>query len=132
MGDIVPGLFLVFLVIAILPCLRAMGGSRQVVYYPLMRSTLLAALDRSSTPRNTELAKDIRADPIPSVWGHRTIAPVCVTPWQFFVAENPETLASLLQRFGQLTLAEASADLPGFTGDELWCKCSGEDLLDRI
>lgn len=131
-GDIVPGLFLVFLVIAILPGLRAMGGSRQVVYYPLMRSTLLAALDCASTPRNTELAKDIRSDLMPSVWGHRTITPVCVTPWQFFVAENPETLASLLQRFGQLTLAEASADLPGFTGDELWCKCSGQDLLDRI
>lgn len=131
-GEIVPGLFLVFLVIAILPGLRAMGGSRQVVYYPLMRHALLRALDRSSALINKELAKDIRSDHMTNVWGHRTIAPICADPWRLFIAKDPATFASLSQSFATQTLMETSGGLPGFVNDELWSQCAGEDFHERL
>lgn len=122
-GDIVPSLFLVFMVIAILPGLRAMGGSRQVVYYPLMRCTLLAALDRSSAAVNKALAKSLRSDRAPSVWGHRTIAPTCDDPWRMFSTSGSAKAAELFNTFANMTLCDASAGLPAFVTDELWSQC---------
>ena len=122
-GDIVPSLFLVFMVIAILPGLRAMGGSRQAIYYPLMRGALMAALDRSSVSADKVLATSLRADHAPSVWGHRTIAPTCDDPWRMFTAAGSGTAAALIDTFANMTLTDASAGLPGFVNDELWRQC---------
>lgn len=130
-GEIVPSLFMVFLVIGILPGLRALGGSRQTVYYPLMRQALLIALDRSSDPINASLAEAIRSDPMPSGWGHRTVAPIYAAPWQLFTADEPATLASLLEIFGSRSLEETSGELPGFVNDKLWSRLS-QQLLKTV
>lgn len=123
-GEIVPGLFLVFLVIAILPGVRALGGSRQIVYYPLMRFALLSALDGSAAPINKALAESVRSDQMPSVWGHRTIAPVSTSPWELYTTtrDDPEVRYSILEAFANRSLISASADLPTFTEDELWAQ----------
>ncbi|EYR77671.1 hypothetical protein [Shinella sp. DD12] len=122
-GEIIPSLFLVFMVVAILPGLRAMGGSRQVIYYPLMRGALLAALDRSSVSADKALAASLRSDNTPSVWGHRTIAPTCDDPWRMSPAAGSGRAAALIDTFANMTLADASAGLPGFVNDELWEQC---------
>lgn len=121
-GEVVPSLFLVFLVIAILPGARALGGSRQIVYYPLMRSILLSALNRSSAPINDALAKSIRSDQMPSAWGHRTIAPTTVSPWEHFLMtrNHPRGRYSILEAFADRTLISTSAGLPAFIDDDLW------------
>ncbi len=123
-GEIVPSLFLVFLVIAILPGVRALGGSRQVVYYPLMRFALLSALDRSAAPINKALARSVRSDRMPSVWGHRTITPTCTSPWEHYVAtcDDPRARYSILNAFDNHNLISTSADLPSFIEDELWAR----------
>ncbi|MGN6448582.1 MAG: hypothetical protein ACTHLK_08295, partial [Brucella intermedia] len=121
-GEVVPSLFLVFLVIAILPGARALGGSRQIVYYPLMRSALLSALNRSSAPINDALAKSIRSDQMPSAWGHRTIAPTTASPWEHFLMTRnyPRGRYSILEAFANRTLISTSAGLPAFIDDDLW------------
>lgn len=122
-GEIVPSLFLVFMVIAILPGLRAMGGSRQVIYYPLMRDALLAALDRSSDSADKAMAKSLRSDHAPSVWGHRTIAPTCYDPWRTIATARSVMAAELIDTLASMTLEDTSAGLPGFVNDELWRQC---------
>ncbi|MDC7259549.1 MULTISPECIES: hypothetical protein [unclassified Shinella] len=121
--EIVPSLFLVFMVVAILPALRALGGSRQIIYYPLMRAALLKALERSSVLVNKVLAESLRLDPTPSVWGHRTIAPTCDDPWRMLAAGGPAATAKLINTFASMSLNDASAGLPGFVNDELWQQC---------
>ncbi|KAB2723394.1 hypothetical protein [Brucella intermedia] len=121
-GEIVPGLFLVFLVIAVLPGLRVLGGSRQIIYYPLMRRALLMALESSSLPADRELAAAIREDEIPSVWGHRTIAPTTTETWHL-LARSAGSVASLSNDLASLTLRQTASDLPAFSTDELWLKC---------
>ncbi len=123
-GEIMPGLFLVFLVIAMLPGVRALGGSRQIVYYPLMRFALLSALDCSAAPINKALAESVRSDRMPSVWGHRAIAPAFKSPWELYttIRDDPQARDSILETFANRTLISTSADLPTFTEDELWVR----------
>ncbi|WP_266019721.1 hypothetical protein [Brucella intermedia] len=120
--EIVPGLFLVFLVIAILPGLRVLGGSRQIIYFPLMRCALLKALDSSALPADRELAAAIRQDELPSLWGHRTIAPTTAEPLRLLAraGHSAESIAELLMA---RTLRETASDMPGFSADEMWLEC---------
>ncbi|MGK9086127.1 hypothetical protein KXR64_20305 [Brucella intermedia] len=122
--EIMPGLFLVFLVLSILPGTRVLGGSRQVVYYPLMRLAFLSALDSSAAPVNKVLAESVRSDRMPSVWGHRTIAPAFASPWELYTTtgDDPEARELILEAFAGRTLISASAGLPSFLEDELWAR----------
>jgi len=123
-GEIVPSLFLVFLVMAILPGVRVLGGSRQIVYYPLMRFALLSALERFAAPINNALARSIRSDQMPSAWGHRTIVPPGASPWEHYMTtrDDPGGRYSILEAFANRTLISTSAGLPAFIEDELWVR----------
>jgi hypothetical protein len=68
---VIPNLFLMFIVTAMLPGVRVLGGSRHTIYYPLMRYVLGSAL-RASGADPTLLAT-IAADVKPGVWGHRVL-----------------------------------------------------------
>lgn len=121
-GEILPSLFLVFLVIAILPGLRVLGGSRQIIYYPLMRCALLKALASSCLPEDRDLAAAIRQDELPSLWGHRTIAPTTAEPLRL-LARTGHSAASIAELLKATTLRQAASDMPGFSADEMWLQC---------
>lgn len=129
-GEIVPSLFLVFLVIAILPGLRVLGGSRQIIYFPLMRCALLKALDSSALPADRELAAAIRQDELPSLWGHRTIAPTTAEPLRLLAraGHSAESIAELLMA---RTLRETASDMPGFSADDMWFECCARFACHR-
>ena len=118
--DIIPNMFLAFIVLSILPGTRVLGGSRQVIYYPLMRQVLLKMLTQSRARADHELANAMLQDAMPGVWGHRTIAPTCPDPWRLVADGGPVVTAELIEYFGRQTLIEAARDLPGFVADPLW------------
>lgn len=97
-----------------------LGGSRQTVYYPLMRSVLYKALDTdqiSDKQFRNALCRDIR----PGVWGHRVLLPTSVNPFdQLEAATESGELASLIDDYGNLTLEEACGDMPSFIQDPIW------------
>lgn len=119
-GEIVPNLFITFLVLSILPGTRVLGGSRQVVYYPIMRHLLLSTLETVSSPSNRQLALAIAQDDAPGVWGHRTIAPFREDPWSLLSAAGTSGTDEMLLYSGQMTLGRSSGSLPGFSEDPLW------------
>ncbi|MDQ0323090.1 hypothetical protein QO002_005296 [Pararhizobium capsulatum DSM 1112] len=112
--EIVPNLFITFLVTSILPGIRVLGGCQQTVYYPLMRHVFSSAL-RQIGPQ--DLLATINADDCPGVWGHRVLKPG--TPSPFRELES-SPLPHLLSFYGSQPLEQACGGLKSFVGDPLW------------
>jgi hypothetical protein len=111
---VVPSLLMTFIVLSILPGVRVLGGFRQIVYYPLMRHVIGAALDLCGYHA---LRADIENDRSPGIWGHRVLKPADGDP----LAEIRESgIGDRLAAFGALPLQTACGDLASFTGDPLW------------
>ncbi|WP_085044291.1 hypothetical protein [Ensifer aridi] len=130
-GDIIPSLFLSFLVMSILPGLRALGGSRQIVYYPIMRHALLSALSDFPSAENRSLAASLKADEVPGMWGHRTISPGPIDPFSLIAQSGSTCFEQLLNYYGEMPLGKAWGDLPAFAGDVMWqtlCERLGKDI----
>jgi len=108
-----------FLVISILPGVRALGGCRQVIYYPLMRYLPAAQLARSD---DRGLLQALAADRYPGSWGHRVLKPEDVDPAHALLFG--QNIADLAKALAAHTLSETSGDLESFTHDPNWARLS--------
>ncbi|SCX20968.1 MULTISPECIES: hypothetical protein [Agrobacterium] len=116
---LLPTLFLAFLVLSILPGIRALGGCRQPVYLPLLRYLAALCVERSG---DGDLLNDLRQDDYPGMWGHRVLRPSDGDPFRDINGSGG--ISALIEDYGSLPLFEASGDLTSFTGDTLWSEMS--------
>jgi len=116
---LVPNMLTSFLVTSILPGVRALGGSRQTVYYPLMRYLFLRALEMTG---HATLASEVKADVMPSMWGHRVLRPAGVDP--FAELEEVGNAIHISARLGSQPLIQACGTLTSFTEDRIWADLS--------
>jgi hypothetical protein len=116
---ILPGMFIAYLLVSILPGVRVLGGCRQTVYLPLMRYLTAIGAQRAD---DTELLAALANDELPGVWGHRVLRPVDGYPFQEI--EEAGGISPLLSRYQGMPLAQASGDLASFTGDPIWAEIS--------
>lgn len=124
---LIPNLFIMFLVTAILPGIRVLGGSRHPLYYPLMRYVLCRALRK--TKEDESLEHELASDDLPCAWGHRVI-------------ERPElALADLLNGdhawlqaiFSRHeSLEVASGAMSGFRSDPRWIELTRQIATHQI
>jgi hypothetical protein len=122
-GTLLPNLFLLFLVLAILPRVRAVGGLRQVGYVPIFQSVLLAALDASS-PDERELADElIRCE---NGWGTRVIDETLPVLDQLARLPEADILPQLYRHYRQRTLADATRDLMVIGENPRWRKLAAQ------
>lgn len=112
---LIPSLLLVFLVLAILPGVRVLGGSRHPVYYPLMRHIIIASC--RSTKWGGELQQQLARDERPSGWGHRVIES-SENPLQWLTAHAP--ISERLKALSETDLDVSCGELSSFATDALW------------
>ncbi|ADV14718.1 hypothetical protein Mesau_05678 [Mesorhizobium australicum WSM2073] len=117
--EIIPSMLLSFFVTSILPGVRVLGGSRQIVYYPIMRYALLSTLSEFPSPANRSLSVSLGSDQEPSLWGHRTISPGRIDPFSLMTQLGCD-FGRLIDCYGEIPLSEAWGSLPAFAGDPLW------------
>jgi len=114
---IIPNLFLMFIVTAMLPGVRVLGGSRHTIYYPLMRYVLASALRAQG--RDSSLLSALQGDFRPGVWGHR----VFLRPGEPFAeleALQGGDISALLDQCHEMPLTEACGSLESFVSDPVW------------
>ncbi|WKL23717.1 hypothetical protein QYR00_24790 (plasmid) [Agrobacterium tumefaciens] len=105
------------LVTSILPGVRLLGGSRQTVYYPLMRYLVGTSLDAEN---DRALLVSMRHDRRTGMWGHRVLKPASAFP--LLETEYAEHGLAVAAAYGEQTLEEAAGDLSFFTCDPIWTK----------
>lgn len=113
---IIPNLYLMFIVTAILPGVRVLGGSRHTVYYPLMRYVFCRSLAMTG---DRELRTTIAADRKPGIWGHRVLLEDA-EPFSALDVLGPGNIEAVLRKYGSLSLQQACGALESFVGDPLW------------
>ncbi|RWE31581.1 hypothetical protein [Mesorhizobium sp.] len=117
--NLIPNLLLVFLVLSILPGVRALGGSHQPIYYPLMRYVVCRALDASNL--DPDLRHALATDDLPGAWGHRVIE--CDDdPLELLRAHGTLGTRDLFDRFGNMPFTEACGSMSSFVSDTSWQK----------
>ncbi|MBD8689483.1 hypothetical protein IFT56_20580 [Rhizobium sp. CFBP 13717] len=116
---LLPTLFLAFLVISILPGIRALGGCRQPVYLPVLRYLAALCVERSG---DGDLLNDLRQDDHPGMWGHRVLRLGDGDPFSDIIGSGG--ISTLLETYGAVPLFKATGDLTSFTGDNLWAEMS--------
>ncbi|WP_200834990.1 hypothetical protein [Phyllobacterium salinisoli] len=116
---IVPSLLTTFLVTSILPGVRVLGGSRQIIYYPLMRYIVATALEKSN---ERDLLGALDADIRPGLWGHRVVRPGDGFP--LLEIETRGSVQDLLPDYDEQPLVQACGDLASFTTDPIWAELS--------
>lgn len=115
--SLVPNLLLMFLVLSILPGVRALGGSYQPIYYPLMRYVVCQALEAAGV--DEDLRQALATDDIPGAWGHRVIE--CDDdPLELFLYGSNGGTSDLIDRLGDISFAEACGSMKGFVTDPSW------------
>nr|WP_237352779.1 hypothetical protein [Rhizobium leguminosarum] len=128
-GRIVPNLLLMFIVTSILPGVRALGGSRHAIYYPLMRWAFSEAL--RSNAHDAQLLNALSEDERPGAWGHRVISSPH-EPFSILNALGQGGISTLLDRFGQKSIVDASGPLSSFTQDPLWAELMAAYSSGRV
>ncbi|ENN85577.1 hypothetical protein RHSP_06628 [Rhizobium freirei PRF 81] len=113
---IIPNLLLMLIVTAILPGVRVLGGSRHIVYYPLMRYVFCRGLDMNE---DRELSETIAADRNPGIWGHRVLLENA-EPFSELDMLGSGNIRAALRKYGRLSLEGACGTLESFAGDSLW------------
>jgi hypothetical protein len=122
--SLIPNLLLMFLVLSILPGVRALGGSYQPLYYPLMRYVICQALEAAGV--DDDFRQALAADDVPGAWGHRVIE--CDDdPLEQFLDGRTGGLSDLVDRFGDLPFAEACGSMGSFVTDPSW-----QELYHRL
>jgi len=115
--SLIPNLFLMFLVSSVLPGVRALGGSHQPVYYPLMRYVLCQALEATDVDR--DLRHLLATDDMPGAWGHRVIE--CdADPFDSFRDGGWDETSDVMERIGNVSLLQACGSMKGFVSDPSW------------
>ena len=114
---LIPNLLVMFLVVSILPGVRALGGSHQPVYFPLMRHILFQALKGADV--DADLRHALASDDVPGAWGHRVIE--CDDdPLELLRNDDIVETNDLLDRFSNMTFSEACGRMSGFVSDTSW------------
>lgn len=124
---ILPGMFIAYLVVSILPGVRVLGGCRQTVYLPLMRYLTSIATQQAG---DTDLPAALESDERPGVWGHRVLRIADGYPFQEI--EQAGGISPLLARYSDMPLAQTSGDLASFTRDPIWAEISEHIRAGRI
>ncbi|WP_202295216.1 hypothetical protein [Mesorhizobium sp. 131-2-1] len=115
--SLIPNLLLMFLVSSILPGVRALGGSYQPLYYPLMRYVFYQALEAADI--DGDLRHALAHDDMPGAWGHRVIE--CDDdPFALFRNGGPGVTPRIIDRLGDMAFAEACGDMSRFVSDASW------------
>jgi hypothetical protein len=128
---IIPNLFLMFIVTAMLPGVRVLGGTRHTIYYPLMRYVLASTLRAKGG--NSDLLAALEGDFRPGVWGHRVLLRES-EPFSELRSLRGGDVSSLLDRYRNLPLAEACGSLDSFVSDPAWVDLKtaiGQDAVSR-
>lgn len=118
---LVPNLLMMAIVTSILPGVRLLGGSRQVIYLPLMRHLFTKALDPD---HDHALLTAIRGDRQASMWGHRVLKPPHADP--LCETEKSRHGLAIAAAYGQQPLELTAGDLSFFTGDPFWAHLCDE------
>ncbi|NTH65933.1 hypothetical protein G6L33_18920 [Agrobacterium rhizogenes] len=114
---IIPNLFLMFIVTAMLPGVRVLGGSRHSVYYPLMRYVLCQALEANGA--DSDLLSTIAADTKPGMWGHRVLL-ADTEPFSELESLRGGDISVVLEKYRALSLEAACGTLESFATDQMW------------
>ncbi|TQX86785.1 MULTISPECIES: hypothetical protein [Rhizobium] len=126
---IVPNLLLMFIVTSILPGVRALGGSRHTVYYPLMRWAFCEAL--RGQDHDAQLLTALAEDERPGAWAHRIISSPC-EPFSLLNTVGDAGVETLLDRFGHMRIDEAVGSLTSFTKDPLWAELAAAFASGKV
>ncbi|RUM98936.1 hypothetical protein EET67_04635 [Pseudaminobacter arsenicus] len=122
-GELLPNLLLVFLVLAILPRVRAMGGPRQIGYVPLFQSVLQAALDNNSRDER-ELAAELAQRE--SGWGMRVIDEQLPVLDQLAGLPATDILPQLYRHYRQRTLGDVTRNLIVIDDNARWRRLAAQ------
>ncbi|SDN96128.1 hypothetical protein [Ensifer sp. YR511] len=117
--SLIPNLLLMFLVLAVLPGVRVLGGSHHPIYYPLMRYVVCRAL--AATGLDGDLVDALATDDMPGAWGHRIIdcgGPPIERLGNLLTGKVDEVVGS----FGDIPLFDACGGMNGFVSDPQWCE----------
>lgn len=114
---LIPNLLLMFLVVSILPGVRALGGSHQPVYHPLMRYVVSRALEAAGL--DADLRYALGTDDVPGAWGHRVIERDD-DPFELLRRGRIGETSDIIERFGDMPFAEASGAMSSFVTDLSW------------
>ena len=118
-GVLLPNLFLLFVVMALLPRVRVLGGFRQIGYVPIFQSVLLEALDRNA-PEERQLAEELRVRE--NGWGMRVVEEPGSVHEQLAGVPAGSALPELRRRYQDLTLREVTDDLRLIRQSSRWIK----------
>ena len=118
-GVLLPNLFLMFLVLAILPRVRVVGGLRQIGYVALFHSILLAALDENA-PEERDLAAELEVRE--NAWGMRVIDEQISVREQLAGLPEGALFPDLLRQYRLRTFAETTDDLKLVRENARWRK----------
>ncbi|MES0201279.1 hypothetical protein [Mesorhizobium sp. M0011] len=118
-GVLLPNLFLTFLVLAILPRVRVVGGLRQIGYVALFHSILLAALDETA-PEERGLAAELQVRE--NAWGTRVIDEKMSVREQVAGLPAGRLFPDLLGHYRSHTFAETTDDLKLVRENARWRK----------
>ena len=118
-GVLLPNLFLMFLVLAILPRVRVVGGLRQIGYVALFHSILLAALDENA-PEERDLAAELQVRE--NAWGMRVIDEQISVREQLAGLPEGALFPDLLRQYRLRTFAETTDDLKLVRENARWRK----------
>jgi len=118
---LIPNLFLMFIMTAILPGVRVLGGSRHPLYYPLMRYVLCRAL--RGTESGEVLQRQLAADDLPCAWGHRVIEGRELRLAEL-LDDDHSWLSSLWA--DRQPLSNVSGGMMSFTTDKRWGELSSQ------
>lgn len=124
-GVLLPNLFLTFLVLAILPRVRVVGGLRQIGYVALFHSILLAALDENA-PEERDLAQELQVRE--NAWGVRVIDEKISVREQLAGLPQGALFADLLRQYRLQTFAETTDDLKLVREDARWRKIGQAEI----
>jgi len=124
-GVLLPNLFLMFLVLAILPRVRVVGGLRQIGYVALFQSILLAALDENA-PEERDLAAELRVRE--NAWGARVIDEKLSVREQLAGLPEGALFPDLLRQYRLRTFAETTEDLKLVCENARWRKIGRAEI----
>jgi hypothetical protein len=124
-GVLLPNLFLMFLVLAILPRVRVVGGLRQIGYVALFHSILLAALDENA-PEERDLAAELQVRE--NAWGMRVIDEKISVREQLAGLPEGALFPDLLRQYRSRTFAETTDDLKLVRENARWRKIGQAEI----
>lgn len=117
-GQLIPNIFLSFLVLSIMPQIRVLGGTRQIAYHPLIQKIFCTFLS-AEIPAEKELLEELLSNQL-NIWGANFIQSN-VTPleWLGRFPEGKE-LPHISTHYLNKSIAETTQNLIIFKDHPLW------------